>query len=103
MNRTFFRAAVVALGAALAPLALSPAANAAPSGSAVKALSPAKLPVVQVRWCRHRMGPYATQRRAYEVRRVAMSRGYQVSGVWGSGGFYSRMTRGYFFNVFYRC
>lgn len=61
--------------------------------------------LVQARVCRHRMGPYATQRRAYEVRRMAIARGYQVSGVWGQGGpiANSPTTRGYYFNIFYNC
>lgn len=56
----------------------------------------------QARTCRRRMGPYVTQRRAYEVRRQAIARGFQVSGVWGQGGV-SGGTRVYFFNVFYPC
>ena len=52
--------------------------------------------------CRRRMGPYATQRRAYEVRRYFRARGYRVSGVWGSGGVYYGARR-YYFNIFFRC
>ena len=103
MNRTVVRAAVIAAGAALAPLALSNAALAAPTAAGAKVAAPNQLPVQQVRWCRHRMGPYATMRRALEVRRIAMARGYRVSGIWGAGGFYMRMTRRYYFNVFYGC
>ena len=103
MNRTVFSAAVVAVAAALAPMTLSNAANAAPTTKVAKPVTASELPIVNVRWCRRRFGPYATQRRAYEVRRIAIARGYRVSGVWGSGGFYARMTRGYYFNVFYRC
>ena len=54
--------------------------------------------------CKQRKGPYATQRRAYEARDEAKRKGYEVSkGVWGSGGLYRSGTRGYYFNIFYRC
>ena len=59
--------------------------------------------VFRVRSCQRRMGPYATQTRAWQVLRQFRSRGFQTSNVWGSGGFYSRNSRGYYFNVFFRC
>lgn len=52
--------------------------------------------------CKKRMGPYATQTRAWQLANHFKSRGYQTSGVWGSGGIYSG-SRGYYFNIFYRC
>jgi hypothetical protein len=52
--------------------------------------------------CRRRVGPFATQRRAYAVRRYYRARGYQVSGVWGQGGLYHGSRR-YYFNLFFRC
>lgn len=60
------------------------------------------LQVARARVCRKRMGPYATQRRAWQLVRRYRSRGFRTSNVWGSGGMYYS-TRGYYFNVFYRC
>jgi len=60
------------------------------------------LQVARARICRKRMGPYATQRRAWQLVRRYRARGFKTSNVWGSGGLYYG-TRGYYFNVFYRC
>jgi hypothetical protein len=107
-RRTARRTVLLSLAAALvplAPLAFAPAALAAPLGAAAPAAAikaPAAARVVPVRSCRRRMGPYATQRRAWALVRLFRARGYRTSGVWGSGGVYYG-TRGYYFNVFYRC
>src|SRR5215510_794265 len=56
--------------------------------------------VIQVQGqCQERGGPFASQDRAYQVRRQAQSMGYDVSGVFPC---YDQGTRGYCFNAF-RC
>lgn len=52
--------------------------------------------------CSRRMGPYATQRRAWELWRQARAQGYPVSrGVFPCYDGYG--TRGHCFNVYYPC
>ncbi len=58
-------------------------------------------PVVQAQNCQQRVGPFATQQRAWNMWNQAQSQGYSVSnGVapcWQGG------SRGYCFFVFYAC
>jgi hypothetical protein len=53
--------------------------------------------------CWRRLGPFATQYRAYQVRAYAQSRGYVVGPVYGQGGIVARGGRRYYFRVYYRC
>jgi hypothetical protein len=52
---------------------------------------------VGVQACQERVGPFASQDRAYQVRRQAQAMGYDVSGVFPC---YQDWTRGYCFNAF---
>ena len=105
MSRKALRATLVVLGTALLPLSVGQAAHAAIT--AKPAVSPAVgLPhLVPAGYCRKRMGPFATQDRAWAYIRMLRARGYQTSGVWGEGGSiaYSHRPRAYYFNVFYPC
>ncbi len=91
----------IVLIAALAPRAgfalPDPPVMALPGGAGAAA---ARMERVQSRTCSRRFGPYVTQTTAWQRRNAARARGYQVSGVvpcWQGG------TRGYCFNLFYRC
>jgi len=53
------------------------------------------------RECSQRVGPFATQDTAFRRRQDAASLGYNVSGVFPC--FDESGTRGYCFNVFFRC
>lgn len=55
----------------------------------------------QARQCSERVGPFATQDRAWQRRRQVQSQGYGVSGVFPCYDGYG--TRGHCFNVFYLC
>ena len=53
--------------------------------------------------CWRRLGPFATQYRAYQVRGYYQSRGLAVGPVYGQGGVIARGGRSYYFRVYYRC
>lgn len=105
MNRLAVRAALVTLGIALLPLTVAQSANAAITAKPSVSSKIANPHVIPVRTCWKRFGPYATQTTAWRYVRAFRARGYQTSGVWGSGGSiaYSYRSRGYYFRVFYRC
>ena len=103
MKRNVFRAALVTLGIIVLPLTIAQSANAAIIANEAKAPSISHPNLVLAGTCWRRFGPYATQSTAWRYVRLARSRGYRTSGVWGSGGFVGRSTRGYYFRVFYPC
>ncbi len=105
MKKLIFTSAVV-LSSLVAPLSLTTQpVNATTSASSLKPLLYTKPRVYAQlfarRACRRVLGPFATQRRAYEVSRYYQRRGFRT-GVWGQGGIYYG-TRKYYVAVFYRC
>ena len=104
MKKLLFTSTLV-LSSLIAPLNFTTQpVNAAISGSNQQTLpsAPSAQPKLYAqRTCRRVLGPFATQRRAYEVSRYFRSRGFRT-GVWGQGGIYGG-TRGYYVAVFYRC
>jgi hypothetical protein len=105
MKRTTLRAALVTLGIVVLPLSIAHSANAAVIANQAKAPSISNPDLILAGTCWRRFGPYATQSTAWRYVRLARSKGYQTSGVWGEGGSiaYSYRSRGYYFKVFYRC
>ncbi len=53
--------------------------------------------------CKQRVGPFYTQRSAWESLRRYRARGFRTGNVWGSGGLYSYSSRRYYFYVFGPC
>jgi hypothetical protein len=72
----------------------------ADSSDQVRRLPVGQLELAQMRECRQRLGPFATQTTAWQRVRQAESRGYGVSGVFPC---YESGSRGYCFNVFLPC
>jgi len=105
MTRTTFRAALVALGIAVLPLMVAQSANAAIAANPGVSPTTSHPNLILAGTCWKRMGPFATQDRAWRYIRTLRARGYKTSGVWGVGGSiaYSYASRRYYFKVFYRC
>ena len=103
------RAALIALGTALGiavlPLMAAQSANAAIVANPAISPKTSHPNLILAGSCWKRMGPFATQGRAWRYIRTLRARGYQTSGVWGVGGSiaYSYSSRKYYFRVFYRC
>ncbi|MDH3235344.1 MAG: hypothetical protein OEQ29_17630 [Alphaproteobacteria bacterium] len=103
------RATLIALGTALGlavlPLTVAQSANAAIAANLGISPATSQPNVILAGTCWKRMGPCATQDRAWRYIRALRARGYQTSGVWGVGGSiaYSYSSRKYYFRVFYRC
>lgn len=101
MNCKITYAAFFFLHALLLSPIMSQYINAATTRSETNNLSPTQLRLAKDE-CRETLGPFATMRRAYEVRDYYRDLGYETSDVWGEGGIYYG-TREYYVNVWYPC
>lgn len=75
--------------------------TAADSSGPVRLPSRTELHVVEQRECSQRVGPFVTQSTARQRLEEAKRRGFGVSGVFPCSDEFG--TRGYCFNVFFRC
>lgn len=71
------------------------------SPGAVRQMATGDFFPAQLRQCSERAGPFATQSTAWQRLNQAERQGYAVSGVFPCYDSYG--SRGYCFNVFYRC
>lgn len=104
MNNKFSSLLVFTLSALLFPLAAPQPSVGALANNGSQQQAPQQQLLLARRQCRYQAGPFNSYGQAQYWQRTARNYGYGTSGIWGSGGLYSRSTnRRYFFNVFYRC